>query len=79
MKLAPIGLTQAQVTALEQVAATGAHPLASLAKYDRESLLEKSKAGQLLAAAQGKHIGRPKGLDAENLAKVKKHWKRAAP
>jgi DNA invertase Pin-like site-specific DNA recombinase len=45
---------------------------ASLAEYDRESILEKTRAGQQLAAAQGKHIGRPKGLDTENLAKVKK-------
>ena len=45
---------------------------ASLAEYDRESLLEKTKAGQQLAAAQGKHIGRPKGLNAENLGKVRK-------
>ena len=45
---------------------------ASLAEYDRESILEKTKAGQQLAAAQGKHIGRPKGLDAENLSKVRK-------
>ena len=44
---------------------------AALAEYDRESLLEKTRAGQLLAAAQGKHMGRPKGLDAEKLAKVK--------
>ena len=36
---------------------------ASLAEYDREGILEKTKAGQQLAAAQGKHIGRPKGLD----------------
>ena len=28
--------------------------------------------GRPAAAAQGKHIGRPKGLDAENLAKVRK-------
>ena len=45
---------------------------ASLAEYDRESILEKTKAGQQLAAAQDKHIGRPKGLDAENLTKVRK-------
>jgi len=45
---------------------------ASLAEYDRESILEKTKAGQQLAAAQGKHIGRPKGLDAEKLGKVRK-------
>ena len=37
----------------------------------RESLLEKTRAGQLLAAAKGKHIGRPKGVDAEQLAKVR--------
>ncbi len=37
---------------------------ASLAEYDRESIPEKTKAGQQLAAAQGKHIGRPKGLRA---------------
>ena len=45
---------------------------ASLAEYDRASIPEKTTASQQLAAAQGKHIGRPKGLDAENLAKVKK-------
>ena len=45
---------------------------ASLAEYDRESILEKTKAGQQLAAAQGKHIGWPKGLDAEKLSRVKK-------
>ena len=45
---------------------------ASLAEYDCESLLEKTRAGHQLAVAQGKHIGRPKGLDAENLAKVKR-------
>lgn len=44
----------------------------SLAEYDCESILEKTKAGQHLAAAQGKHIGRPKGLDAKNLSKVRK-------
>ena len=45
---------------------------ASLAEYDRESILEKTTAGQQLAAAQGKHTNRPKGLDAESLAKVRK-------
>ncbi len=45
---------------------------ASLAKYDLESISEKTKVGQQPAAAQGKRIGGPKGLDAENLAKVKK-------
>jgi DNA invertase Pin-like site-specific DNA recombinase len=45
---------------------------ASLAEYDRESILKKAKAGQQLAAVQGKRIGRPKGPDAENPAKVRK-------
>ncbi|MDO7887605.1 recombinase family protein [Hymenobacter cheonanensis] len=45
---------------------------AALAEYDRESILEKTRAGQQLAAAQGKHIGRPKGLNADNLTKVRK-------
>ena len=40
---------------------------ASLAEYDRQSILEKTRAGQQLAAAQGKHMGRPKGLHTENL------------
>ena len=44
----------------------------ALAEYDRESLLEKTRAGQLLAASKGKHIGRPKGLNREKFAKVKK-------
>jgi len=44
---------------------------AALAEYDRESLLEKTRAGQLLAAANGKHIGRPSGVNAEQLAKVR--------
>lgn len=45
---------------------------AALAEYDRESILEKTRAGQLLAKAKGKHIGRPAGLDVEKFAKVKK-------
>ena len=45
---------------------------AAPAEYDRESILEKTRAGQLLAAAKGKHIGRPKGLDAEKFAKVER-------
>lgn len=45
---------------------------ASLAEYDRECILEKTKAGQQLAKAKGKHIGRPKGINAENFNKVKK-------
>ena len=49
---------------------------AALAEYDRESILEKTRAGQLLAKANGKHIGRPAGLDAEKSAKVKKALER---
>lgn len=45
---------------------------ASLAEYDREVILEKTKAGQLLAKAKGKHMGRPKGIAKENYVKVKK-------
>jgi DNA invertase Pin-like site-specific DNA recombinase len=45
---------------------------ASLAEYDRESILAKTKVGQQLAAAQGKPIGQSKGLDAENLGKGNK-------
>ena len=34
---------------------------AALSEYDREMILEKTKAGQLLAKSKGKHIGRPSG------------------
>lgn len=44
----------------------------ALAEYDRENILEKTRAGQILAAAKGKHIGRPKGINEEQFAKVKK-------
>jgi DNA invertase Pin-like site-specific DNA recombinase len=43
---------------------------------DLPSILEKTRAGQLLAKAKGKHIGRPMGLDAEKFAKVKKALER---
>lgn len=49
---------------------------AALAEYDRESILEKTRAGQLLAKAKGKHIGRPQGINKENFAKVKKAFER---
>jgi DNA invertase Pin-like site-specific DNA recombinase len=48
----------------------------ALSEYDRESILEKTRAGQLLAAAKGKHIGRPKGINTENFGKVKKTLER---
>lgn len=44
---------------------------AALAEYDREMILEKTRAGQLLAKANGKHIGRFKGPNADNYARVK--------
>ncbi len=44
---------------------------AALSEYDRENIIEKTRAGQLLAKAKGKHIGRPKGKNQENLMKVK--------
>ena len=43
---------------------------ASLAEYDREVILEKTRVGQLLA--KGKHMGRPPGVNQEKLVKVKK-------
>lgn len=45
---------------------------AALAEYDREMILEKTRAGQLLAKAKGKHVGRPAGVDSEKYGKVKK-------
>ena len=45
---------------------------AALAEYDREMILEKTRAGQQLAKAKGKHIGRPSGVHEENYQKVKK-------
>ena len=44
---------------------------AALAEYDRESIRERAAAGTALAKAQGKHLGRRAGADAEKLAKVK--------
>ncbi|RYE26866.1 MAG: recombinase family protein [Sphingobacteriaceae bacterium] len=48
----------------------------TLAEYDREIILEKTRAGQILAAAKGKHIGRPKGINTEQFGKVKKAMER---
>ncbi len=47
---------------------------AALAQYDREMILEKTKAGQKLAAQNGKHVGRPTGVDDEKFMKVKKAY-----
>lgn len=45
---------------------------AALAEYERETILEKTRAGQLLAKAKGKHVGRPAKINEEKYAKVKK-------
>jgi len=42
---------------------------AALAEYDRESLLERSLAGQRLVKANGKHVGRPSGLNQKKFFK----------
>ena len=44
----------------------------TLAEYDRENLLDKTRSGQILAVAKGKHIGRPKGINEEQFGKVRK-------
>ena len=44
---------------------------AALAEYDRESIRERSQNGIELAKAQGKHLGRPAGVDQAALRKVK--------
>ncbi|MBE9461937.1 recombinase family protein [Dyadobacter subterraneus] len=49
---------------------------AALSEYDREMILEKTKAGQLLAKAKGKHIGRPSGVNDVNFQKVKKGFEK---
>lgn len=44
----------------------------SFNQYERENNREKSLADIVLAKQQGKHLGRPAGLDAKKLAKVNK-------
>jgi len=44
---------------------------AALSEYDRESILERTRVGQKLAAAKGKHMGRPKGVNIESFSKVR--------
>lgn len=44
---------------------------AALAEYDRESIRERAAAGIEVAKAQGKHLGRPTGVDQTALKKVK--------
>jgi DNA invertase Pin-like site-specific DNA recombinase len=45
---------------------------AALSEYERETILEKTRAGQLLAKAKGKHVGRPAKINEEKYTKVKK-------
>ena len=45
---------------------------ASLAEYDRESILENTSAGRELAKEKGTHMGRRSGPDAVKFDKVKK-------
>lgn len=42
-----------------------------MAKYGREVILGKTKVGQQLAKATGKHIDCPSGVNQENYGKVK--------
>jgi len=49
---------------------------AALSEYDREMILEKTKAGQLLAKSKGKHIGRPSGVNDVNFQKVRKGFEK---
>jgi DNA invertase Pin-like site-specific DNA recombinase len=44
---------------------------AGLAQYQREELLEKTAHGRALAVQAGQHMGRPKGADPKQLAKVR--------
>lgn len=44
---------------------------ALLAEYDREGILERTAHGRALAKAKGTHMGRPAGINPEQLAKVK--------
>lgn len=44
---------------------------AALAEFERESNGERRQAGIELAKKQGKHMGRPSGVDEEKLRKVK--------
>lgn len=47
------------------------HVFAALAEYQRRELLEKTAHGRELAKAAGVHMGRKKGADPAQLAKVK--------
>jgi len=47
------------------------HVFAALAEYQRRELLEKTAHGRELARAAGVHMGRKKGADPAQLAKVK--------
>lgn len=45
--------------------------IASLAEYERELIIERTKAGQEAARLRGKFIGRPKGLSKDAMKKAK--------
>ena len=49
---------------------TYAFHFASLAEFDRKTILEKTIAGQLLKKAMGKRIGRPLSINQQNYEKV---------
>jgi DNA invertase Pin-like site-specific DNA recombinase len=49
---------------------------AALAEYERESILERTKAGQQFAKENGVHVGRPKGLDDNTLERVQMAYKK---
>tara|TARA_R110002124_G_scaffold238593_5_gene403886 strand:+ start:1995 stop:2210 length:216 start_codon:yes stop_codon:yes gene_type:complete len=40
-------------------------------------ILEKTRAGQLLAKARGKHVGRPSGVNEINFLKVKRGFEKS--
>ena len=44
--------------------------IASLAEYERELIIERTKAGQEAARLRGKFIGRPKGLSKDAIKKA---------
>lgn len=51
---------------------------ASFNQYERENNREKSLAGIALGKAQGKHMGRPQGVDEANFQKVKLAFEKGA-
>lgn len=61
--------------AIDTTTATGRltfHVLASVAEFERELILERTKAGMQAARKRGKHIGRPRSLSPDQLEIVDK-------